>query len=94
MGAHEDGDLWKQFASMIRAKTAQAVSLTKVKGHAMEREGLRREETSEQKDGNDEAGDAAEKGVTDMQVHLRQSPASMIKDKPSMPNSWRGCSGT
>ena len=60
-GLAKDGDLWKQFASMIRAKIIPPVSLTNVKGHATEREVLRGEVASEQKEGNDEADDAAGK---------------------------------
>ena len=54
----KDGGLWKQFYNMIKAKGPGAVEMTKVKGHATDREVLRGEVDIEHKKGNDEAGDS------------------------------------
>ena len=44
--------------------------MTKVKGHATDREVLRGEVDIEHKKGNDEADDVAERGITDEQTML------------------------
>ena len=76
----KDGDLWKQFANMVKAKSATAIKLTKVKGHATDREVLRGEVASEEKEGNGEADDAADKGVKDTQGCL-ETWANIYNDR-------------
>ena len=66
----KDGDLWEQFYKMIGAKSPEAVVFTKVEVHAtakmVEQEGVAKED----KEGNDEADEAAELGSKGEQPKL------------------------
>jgi len=58
-----DGDLWEWFAKIVKAKGAEAVRLTKVKGHATEEMVKQGKVKEEHKVGNDFSDEAADIGV-------------------------------
>ena len=66
----KDGDLWKAFSEAVASKTPTAVTLTKVKGHATQEMVADGSVRTEDKKGNDEADDAAEKGSTGEQPRI------------------------
>ena len=59
----KDGDLWKSFSETVASRTPTSVTLTKVTGHATHEMVADGSVRTEDKKGNDEADDAAEKGV-------------------------------
>ena len=67
----KDGDLWQLFDRTVASKTPNAITMTKVKGHATMEMVDKGEVVAEEKDGNDEADYAAEKGAKGMQENLK-----------------------
>ena len=66
----KDGDLWRSFYKTVASKTPTAVKSTNVKGHAAKEMVAAGIVPAEQKDGNDGADDAADKGSIGEQPRL------------------------
>ena len=64
------GGLWKQRDEVIKAKHPESATLAKVKGHATDGDVQSGEVDEEDKKGNGEADDAAERGANGEQVIL------------------------
>ena len=62
-----DGDIWGEFWEILEARGARTVRITKVKGHATEEDVQDGRATKEDKEGNDQADAAANKGARSMQ---------------------------
>ena len=58
-----DGDLWHLYHRFVKAKTTQAIDITKVKGHATQAMVEAGKVRAEDKHGNDKADEAAADGV-------------------------------
>ena len=58
-----DSDLWEWFARLVKAKGADAVKLTKVKGHATDEMVNQGKVKADHKEGNDASDEAADIGV-------------------------------
>ena len=65
-----DGDLWEHTQKMVEAKGPKSVSYRKVKGHATEEVVASGKVTREDKEGNDEADSAADRGSNNEQSSL------------------------
>ena len=72
----KDGDLWEAFANSVKAKGVGTVGLTKVKGHATNEMVAEGSVQKDDKEGNDMADDAANKGAIDMQKDLADVAAA------------------
>ena len=59
----KDGDLWQIFHEFVRAKGHTAVKITKVKGHALEKDVSAGSVQRKHKDGNDHADTATKRGI-------------------------------
>ena len=70
-GLQGDGDLWQQFWQLVRARGANTVKVTKVKGHATEQQVEEGKVRTEDKEGNDNADQAADQGVNQHARGLR-----------------------
>ena len=66
----KNGDLWQHFYVSTATKGLQAVTLSKVKGHATQQMVDEGEVEAKHKEGNDRADKVAEEGVVDMQLDL------------------------
>ena len=66
----KDGDLWRSFYQTVASKTPTAVRLTKVKGHATKDMVAEGKVPAAEKEGNDEADGAADKGSIGEQPRL------------------------
>ena len=66
----KDGDLWEHTHKMVEAKGPKSVSYKKVKGHATEEMVASGKATREDKEGNDEADSAADRGSNNEQSSL------------------------
>ena len=90
-GLQKDGGSWKQFHDMVKAKGPWAVTLTKVAGHATTSMVATGEVKAEHKEGNDEAGEAAERGATGEQPTLEALASSFAKRQGEYAGLIRGC---
>ena len=66
----KDCDLWRKFAESVKAKKPWAVWLTKVKGHATDEQVAEGTVKEEDKQGNEKADEAADRGSKEEQENL------------------------
>ena len=66
----KDGDLWRKFAEAVKANNPWVVKLIKVRGHATEQQVVEGFVREDDKQGNDNADEAAERGSSKEQEHL------------------------
>eukprot|EP00973_Karenia_brevis_P029452 4062813-Karenia_brevis.AAC.1 len=64
-----DGDLWEHFYNAVRAKGPQSVCISKMQGRATAEQVQAGDVRAVDKDGNDKADEAADKGV---EVHGKE----------------------
>ena len=83
-----DGDLWKWFAEVVEAKGAEAIRLTKMKGHATDQMVQEGKVKQEHKDGNDGSDEAADIGVEQHGNGLLDVSFCLQPSKQSTGSSW------
>ena len=68
----KDGDSWENFAELVRERGPESVVITKVKGHATQQMVDEGKVEKDEKEGNDQADEAAEAGATKSQGRVQK----------------------